>query len=65
VIHLAYDDEEMRAITIEHPNWGAAWRQRDFEFFTSDKFRHLLNENHIKLVTWRELSGRMRARQNR
>ena len=55
VIHLAYDDAEMRAATINHPDWGAAWRQRDFEFFTSDAFRKVLQENNIKLITWREL----------
>lgn len=55
VIHLAYDDEEMRGATFNHPDWGAAWRQRDFEFFTSDAFRKLLQENQIKLITWREL----------
>jgi predicted glycoside hydrolase/deacetylase ChbG (UPF0249 family) len=55
VIHLAYDDAEMRGATFDHPAWGAAWRQRDFEFFTSDAFRKLLQENQIKLVTWREL----------
>ena len=55
VIHLAYDDAEMRGATFNHPNWGAAWRQRDFEFFTSDAFRKLLQENQIKLITWREL----------
>ena len=55
VIHLAYDDAEMRGATFDHPAWGAAWRQRDFEFFTSDAFRKLLQENHIKLITWREL----------
>ena len=55
VIHLAYDDAEMRAATIDHPNWGAAWRQRDFEFFTSDAFRKVLQENQIKLITWREV----------
>src|SRR5262249_11419909 len=54
VIHLAYDDEEMRAITVDHPNWGAAWRQRDFDFFTSAAFRRLLDENNVKLITWRE-----------
>jgi predicted glycoside hydrolase/deacetylase ChbG (UPF0249 family) len=54
-IHLAYDDEEMRAITDHHPDWGAAWRQRDFDFFTSTEFRRLLDENHVKLVTYREL----------
>jgi chitin disaccharide deacetylase len=55
VIHLAYDDAEMRGATFNHPDWGAAWRQRDFEFFTSDTFRKLLQENQIKLITWREL----------
>jgi predicted glycoside hydrolase/deacetylase ChbG (UPF0249 family) len=55
VIHLAYNDAEMQGATFNHPNWGAAWRQRDFEFFTSDIFRKLLQENQIKLITWREL----------
>ena len=55
VIHLAYDDTEMKAITFEHPNWGAAWRQRDYEFFTSDAFRKTLEENHIKLITYRDV----------
>jgi predicted glycoside hydrolase/deacetylase ChbG (UPF0249 family) len=55
VIHLAYDDAEMRGATSDHPAWGAAWRQRDFQFFTSDAFRKVLQENNIKLITWREL----------
>jgi predicted glycoside hydrolase/deacetylase ChbG (UPF0249 family) len=55
VIHIAYDDAEMKGISFEHPNWGSAWRQRDFEFFTSDAFRKALEENHIKLITWRDL----------
>src|SRR5215204_6214879 len=55
VVHLAYDDAEMRGATFNHPDWGAAWRQRDFDFFTSDTFRKLLQENQIKLITWREL----------
>ena len=56
IIHLAYDDAEMRGATSDHPNWGAAWRQRDFEFFTSDTFRKVLQENNIKLITWREIA---------
>ena len=55
VIHLAYDDAEMRGATIDHPDWGASWRQRDLDFFTSDAFRQLLREQQIKLITWREL----------
>ena len=61
VIHLAYDDAEMRGATSDHPAWGAAWRQRDFEFFTSDAFRKVLAENNIKLITWRDV-GKLIAR---
>ncbi len=56
IIHLAFDDEEMRAATRERDTWGAAWRQRDFNFFTSEQFRTLVREQNIKLVTWRELA---------
>ena len=61
VIHIAYDDAEMRAATFDHPDWGAAWRQRDFDFFTSEAFRKLLQENQIKLITWREV-GKLLAK---
>jgi predicted glycoside hydrolase/deacetylase ChbG (UPF0249 family) len=56
VIHLAFADDEMKAATRERDTWGAAWRQRDFDFFTSQEFRSLLREENIKLVTWRELA---------
>jgi predicted glycoside hydrolase/deacetylase ChbG (UPF0249 family) len=59
-VHLAYDDEEMRAATLDHPDWGASWRQRDFDFFTNAAFRRLLQENNIKLITWRELGRLMK-----
>ncbi|HEY0431824.1 MAG TPA: polysaccharide deacetylase family protein [Pyrinomonadaceae bacterium] len=62
IVHLAYDDEEMKGVAFEHPNWGSAWRQRDFEFVTSDAFRKLLRENNVKLVTWREVGKRLQNR---
>ncbi len=34
IIHLSHDDAEMRAVTIDHPDYGAAWRQRDLDTFT-------------------------------
>ena len=55
IVHLAFADEEMKGVTFGHPNWGAEWRQRDFDFVTSDAFRKLLAENNVKLITWREL----------
>ena len=56
VIHPGFDDEELRAATRERPTWGSAWRQRDYDFFTSDQFRQILAEQKIKLITWRELA---------
>jgi len=57
IIHLAYDDDEMRAVTAGHPDWGAAWRQRDFNFFTSTECKKLLEDNNVKLVTWRQIGN--------
>jgi hypothetical protein len=62
VIHLGYDDAEMRAATRERATWGAAWRQRDFDFFTSPAFRQLLRDQHILLVTWREVADRLQQK---
>jgi predicted glycoside hydrolase/deacetylase ChbG (UPF0249 family) len=60
IVHLAYDDEEMKGITFAHPDWGSAWRQRDFQFVTSDAFRNLLKDNNVKLTTWREVAKSLR-----
>jgi len=58
IVHLAYDDAEMQAVTIDHPDYGAAWRQADFDFFTSERFASLLRQHGVELVTWREI-GRL------
>ena len=62
VIHPGYDDDELRAATRERPTWGSAWRQRDFDFFTSDQFREILDRQKIKLITWRELARAAEAK---
>jgi chitin disaccharide deacetylase len=56
VIHVAFDNDELKAASRERDTWGAAWRQRDFDFFTSQQFRALLEQQNIKLVTWRQLT---------
>ncbi len=61
LVHLAYDDEEMRAVTFDHPNWGAAWRQRDFGFFTSSECRKALADNGVKPIAWREIGKLIQA----
>jgi predicted glycoside hydrolase/deacetylase ChbG (UPF0249 family) len=59
ILHTAYDDDEMRAVTIEHEGWGAAWRQKDYDFFSSPLCTKLLKENNIYLVTWREIRDKI------
>lgn len=57
LIHTAFDDPEMRAITKDHPNFGAAWRQIDLEFFSSLTSKTLLKEQGIKMISWKEIKS--------
>lgn len=59
LIHAAFDDAEMKAITIDHPDYGASWRQVDFDFFNSDDFKKLLGTNNIHLITWKEIRDKL------
>src|SRR5919109_3117935 len=55
IVHLGHDDAELQAVTIDHPDFGSAWRQRDYNFVTSPEFKKMLEENHIVLIKWRDL----------
>jgi predicted glycoside hydrolase/deacetylase ChbG (UPF0249 family) len=59
IFHAAYDDSELKAATIGHTDWGSAWRQADFNFFTSDLCKKLLKEQNIHLITWREIRDKL------
>ena len=61
IVHLAYDDDEMRAATRNHPDWGAAWRQRDFDMVRSPQFRQFLRGQKFVLVNWKQLSDAYRV----
>lgn len=56
IVHLAYDDDEMRGATVDHPDWGARWRQSDLEMVKSQAFRDFLRARGFTLITWRELA---------
>lgn len=55
IVHLAYDGPEMQALCIDHPDWGAEWRQRDVDYIFSERFQKALKRNNIKLVDWGEV----------
>ncbi len=56
LIHLAFDDIEMKDITKNHPNFGSEWRQMDFDYFISDGCKNKLNQNGIELITWSDIN---------
>ena len=55
IVHLAYDDAESKAVMVDHVDYGAAWRQRDYDAITSAEFKKALEDNHIVLVHWSDL----------
>ena len=48
----------MRGATWDHPNWGAAWRQADFDLVKSQRFREFLQRQGFTVVKWKDLSRR-------
>jgi hypothetical protein len=55
VFHLAFDDDEMKAITVNHPDYGSAWRQQDYNYATSPGFKQLLKKENVYLITWGDI----------
>jgi predicted glycoside hydrolase/deacetylase ChbG (UPF0249 family) len=55
IVHLGHDDAELQAVTVNHPAYGSAWRQRDVDVLSSPEFRQALKDNNVVLVTWREI----------
>ena len=39
IVHLGHDDAELQAVTLDHADYGAAWRQRDYDVVTSPEFK--------------------------
>lgn len=62
IVHLAIDDTEMQAVTVNHPDFGAAWRQKDLDFVTGREFKDLLRAHGITLVTWGQIRAVMGGR---
>ena len=55
IVHLAVNTDETKAIMVNHPDFGAEWRQHDLDFVLSNKFKKALKDYNIKLVTWRQI----------
>lgn len=55
LLHLGYNNEELKAVTIDHPEYGSLWRQLDYDVFNSKEIKQLITKEDIKLVTWGEI----------
>jgi len=55
IVHLGHDDAELQAVMVDHPDYGSAWRQLDFDVVSSPEFKKALQDNHIVLVKWKDL----------
>jgi hypothetical protein len=54
-VHLGYNDEELQAMTWDHPDWGAQWRQNDLDVVSSPEFQKFLKDKGFILIGWKEL----------
>jgi predicted glycoside hydrolase/deacetylase ChbG (UPF0249 family) len=59
LVHLGYDDAELRAVTTGYTDWEANWRQKDYDLVNSAEFKQALKDNGVTLVTWREVGKAM------
>ena len=55
IVHLGHDDAELQAVMVDNVDYGAAWRQRDFDMVNSAEFKQALRDNHVVLVHWKDL----------
>ena len=55
LVHLGYDNDELKAVTVDHPAYGAAWRGLDAKVLQDQAFINLMIEKNIKLIRWRQI----------
>jgi predicted glycoside hydrolase/deacetylase ChbG (UPF0249 family) len=52
IVHLSFDDEEMRGAVSHNEDWGPAWRQADFDMLRSPEFQSFLRDEKFILIRW-------------
>lgn len=59
IVHVAIDNDEMKAISLGHDDYGSLWRQNDLDVLQSSEFRQLLKTNNIILINWGQIRDLM------
>lgn len=59
LVHLGFDNEELQGVTVNHPAFGATWRELDLSVLESIDFRNLLEKENIQIIQWRDIQDIM------
>lgn len=59
VVHLGFDDTEMQAIMVDHPLWGAKWRQIDYDWTMDERTKAIIEEEGIILIDWGDVKEKL------
>jgi predicted glycoside hydrolase/deacetylase ChbG (UPF0249 family) len=65
IVHLAIDNDEMKAICQGHNDYGSVWRQHDLDVVTSSEFKNLLKQNHVVLIGWKQVRDLMNKQETK
>jgi predicted glycoside hydrolase/deacetylase ChbG (UPF0249 family) len=57
IVHLAFNNDEMKAITKDHDDYGSEWRQNDVNLIRSKEFKDLLKANNVTLIGWGQVKN--------
>jgi len=55
MLHLGYDDDEMRGLTGGVVEWGSRWRQADLDLVRNPEFQDFLGAQGFIRVGWKDL----------
>lgn len=53
--HLGFDNDELRAVTVNHIGANSVSRQNDYDFVTSELFRSMIKKYNIHVITWGDI----------
>jgi len=56
IVHLAHNDAEIQGATYDHPDWGAQWRQNDYDLVRNAEFQKFLKDHGFILISWKDLA---------
>ena len=56
IVHFGLHNDNMKDITQGKIDYGSLWREIDYNVINSEKFIKSIEENNIKLISYKDLS---------